>query len=203
MAPKNPTIPDRCKCCGWNRQSFIPQEDGISYMCPHCKTIYTQTIFPDECVFCHADRYHLRQVYIGNEKDINHFSCINCGGDFYSTFETTIWEVEGEEGECPFCGNKKVHQLRNCKVWKCDECDDYWTYFIPSPATVCPVCSSRNITLYNALKMTYHCQDCNNYWDRFGRVIYPTIYVTRKGRGWNGFTDPDDFPTDGFGDSEW
>lgn len=83
----------------------------------------------------------------------------------------------------------------------------------------CPVCSSTNVELYNSRKTIYHCHSCDSYWrDRTGIVIennimksmgqrrsaykdnqYRTNY--RRSDHWNGYTDPDDFPTDGLGDN--
>lgn len=82
----------------------------------------------------------------------------------------------------------------------------------------CPVCGSTDVVLYNSRKMTYRCHWCDSYWDQHGTVIennylrnrdnirnrntdqqYCNSY--RRDESWNGYTDPDDFPTDGLGDN--
>lgn len=71
----------------------------------------------------------------------------------------------------------------------------------------CPACGSTDIGLWNARKMTYHCHQCDSYWTKYGTIIdnsYQHSQNTSCDNGdWNGFIDPDDFPTDGFGDSGW
>ena len=65
----------------------------------------------------------------------------------------------------------------------------------------CPVCGSTYVELYNSRKTTYHCHSCDSYWrDRTGiNQQYRNKY--RIIDTWNGYTDPDDFPTDGLGDN--
>ena len=82
----------------------------------------------------------------------------------------------------------------------------------------CPVCGSTHVELYNTRKTTYHCHSCDSYWrDRTGIVIENNYlkYLDQRQRNnnqqyrnkyriidtWNGYTDPDDFPTDGLGDN--
>ena len=68
----------------------------------------------------------------------------------------------------------------------------------------CPVCGSTDIGLWNNRKQTFHCHECDSYFSKYGSVI--TDFRTHNGSKtsrWNGFTDPDDFPTDGFGGSGW
>lgn len=70
----------------------------------------------------------------------------------------------------------------------------------------CPVCGSTDIGLWNAKKKTFHCHECNNYWTKYGTIIRDTYRPSNhhnSGSGWNGFSDPDDFPTDGFDGGGW
>ncbi len=75
--------------------------------------------------------------------------------------------------------------------------------------TQCPRCHSHDVRLYNSLKRTFHCIDCDSYFDRHGRAIPdPNIpqrsdstYVRRP--RWSGFTDPDDPAKDGWGNKGW
>lgn len=83
---------------------------------------------------------------------------------------------------------------------------------------ICPVCGSENVGLYNSRKTTYRCYRCDSYWrDRTCIVIENNYlkYLNQRQRNnnqqyhnnyrsidtWNGYTDPDDFPTDGLGDN--
>lgn len=74
-----------------------------------------------------------------------------------------------------------------------------------SKEVLCPVCGSNKIGLWNARKMTYHCHDCDSYFSKYGSVYNDSEPVNSQNHssGWNGFTDPDDFPSDGFGGSGW
>lgn len=70
---------------------------------------------------------------------------------------------------------------------------------------LCPMCGSNVVSLYNSRKMTYHCHSCDCYWRADG-VIYDNSFLqSYSGRGsyWNGYTDPDDFPTDGLDGGGW
>ena len=76
---------------------------------------------------------------------------------------------------------------------------------------ICPICGSGDVGLYNSRKMTYHCHWCDSYWDQYGTVIENNYQRNRNnnqyrhqingGVSWNGYTDPDDFPTEGLGDN--
>ena len=69
---------------------------------------------------------------------------------------------------------------------------------------ICPVCGSTDIGLWNFRKQTFHCHECNSYFSKYGSVINNNVPIIQPGRDdRNGFTDPDDFPTDGFGDNGW
>ncbi|MBR5657103.1 MAG: hypothetical protein IKW98_10585 [Prevotella sp.] len=54
--------------------------------------------------------------------------------------------------------------------------------------------------------MTYHCDSCDYYWLR-SRPFNTTPSQQRRRDGydssWNGYTDPDDFPTDGLDGGGW
>ena len=73
-----------------------------------------------------------------------------------------------------------------------------------SQKRTCPVCGSTDIGLWNELKQTFHCRDCDCYFNKYGTIIEDSapVYIQR-GSGWNGFSDPDDFPNDGYGNSGW
>ena len=69
----------------------------------------------------------------------------------------------------------------------------------------CPVCKSTDIGLWNARKMTYHCHHCDSYWTKYGTIIDDSYRQSRNTsydcENWNGFTDSDDYPTDGCGEN--
>ena len=68
----------------------------------------------------------------------------------------------------------------------------------------CPVCGSTDIGLWNSRKQTFHCHECDCYFNKYGNVINDNIQIVHRGNNrWNGFTDPDDFPTEGFGSNGW
>ncbi len=75
--------------------------------------------------------------------------------------------------------------------------------------TQCPRCRSHNVRLYNSLKRTFHCIDCDRYFDKYGCTIRnPNIpqrthhnYVRRP--RWNGWTDPDNPAKDGLANDGW
>ena len=70
----------------------------------------------------------------------------------------------------------------------------------------CPICGSTKVGLWNTRKKTYHCHECDSYFNRYSRLVYdsePVIRCRNTSFGWNGFIDPDDFPSDGFGDGGW
>lgn len=69
---------------------------------------------------------------------------------------------------------------------------------------ICPVCGSTDIGLWNEFKQTFHCHDCDCYFNKYGTIIEDRAPVYIKHcSGWNGFSDPDDYPNDGCGDSGW
>ena len=70
---------------------------------------------------------------------------------------------------------------------------------------ICPFCGSVNIGLYNSRQQIYHCHDCESYFNKYGRKVIVDNEPNYGGSagGWNSFTDPDDFPTDGFGEGGW
>ncbi len=69
---------------------------------------------------------------------------------------------------------------------------------------ICPVCGSTDIGLWNSRKQTFHCHECDSYFTKYGSVIMDNMPVIRRGsRGWNGFTDPDNYPTDGYDNNGW
>ncbi len=69
---------------------------------------------------------------------------------------------------------------------------------------ICPVCGSTDIGLWNSRKQTFHCHECDSYFNKYGRVINDNIQIVhRRNNGWNVFTDPDDFPSEGFGGNGW
>ncbi len=58
----------------------------------------------------------------------------------------------------------------------------------------------------NAMKKTYHCHERDNFWTKYGTIIskpYGASSHYTNASGWNGFSDPDDFPTDGFDGDGW
>ena len=70
----------------------------------------------------------------------------------------------------------------------------------------CPKCGSKDVGLWNSRKQIYHCHDCDNYFKLNGNVrddLGETRQRDGSRGGWNGFTDPDDFPTDGFDGGGW
>ena len=71
---------------------------------------------------------------------------------------------------------------------------------------VCPSCGLRDVGLWNSRKQTYHCHKCDCYFNKYGTLLdgfnEPRQNIGRRSK-WNGFTDPDDFPTDGFSSEGW
>ena len=70
----------------------------------------------------------------------------------------------------------------------------------------CPVCGSDNVKLWNSRKLTFHCHDCDSYFNKYGTVIsdgLSSLCYGGYGGQWNGYTDPNDFPTEGFGSGGW
>jgi len=56
------------------------------------------------------------------------------------------------------------------------------------------------------MKKTYHCHERDNFWTKYGTIIskpYGASSHYTNASGWNGFSDPDDFPTDGFDGDGW
>ncbi len=129
------------------------------------------------CPYCGAE---LEIEYISGKAPLYLYNCCVCGG----TFKHTKEELDKLVKEMKKGKNQTV-QIKDLS---------------------CPNCGSNDVGLWNSRKQTYHCHQCDNYFNKFGRVIGDN-YNTRKNSGgrsvWNGFTDPDDFPTDGFGDGGW
>ena len=69
----------------------------------------------------------------------------------------------------------------------------------------CPICDSTDIGLWNARKQTFHCHECDCYFSKYGSVIDDSapLYGRQGGDGCNGFTDPDNFHSDGYGNGGW
>lgn len=70
----------------------------------------------------------------------------------------------------------------------------------------CPKCGSWDVSLYIERPVTYHCDACDYYWLRsrpFNTTPNQQWRLGGHDSSWNGYTDPDDFPTDGLDGGGW
>ena len=125
------------------------------------------------CPYCGAE---LELEYYPDDASIYLYDCCVCGG----TFKHTKEELEELAKEI----------RRSISLTKVN-------------SKCCPNCGSSEVGLWNSLKQTVHCYDCDTYFNKYGIIRDDIRRRNRSRGGWNGFTDPNDFPTDGFDGGGW
>lgn len=146
-----------------------------------------------------------------NENKYNHYLfmlvkniiCPYCGAEL-------LLDLEPEEApvylsDCSICGGtfkitkEQLEQLVKETKRETDK-------MVPNHQLSCPVCRSNYIGLWNSRKQIYHCHMCENYFYKDGTIVDVSDENKHRrdsrGRG-NGYTDPNDFPTDGFDGGGW
>lgn len=161
-------------------------------------------IRPKNCPFCGAAGL---KSYCIDELN-NTFVCKICGEHYFSdgTYAEDTYDINLRSEGCPNCGSKNMRDYHWQGIHKCNGCGyvfkwGHVDYGMPVKYLYCPTCQQKKaVGWQNPNDAEWTCNRCGNHYYLPG---YSRQQKSHNNRlqfydCWNGYSDPDDFPTDGY-----